>query len=118
VLRAGEIVLVAPEGTRSNQLQEGKEGVAYLASRSGAPVVPVAITGAERLWSGGRPHWPWVRVRFGVPVDGASFTAGVSASYRELAAGLRDVVRCLQTSEGPAAECSPPPARAAQAGGR
>jgi len=45
VLKAGEIVLVAPEGTRSPQLSQGKEGVAYLASRSGAPVIPVAVDG-------------------------------------------------------------------------
>jgi 1-acyl-sn-glycerol-3-phosphate acyltransferase len=35
VIRAGEIVLVAPEGTRSPQLSQGKEGIAYLAGRSG-----------------------------------------------------------------------------------
>ena len=71
VLRAGEIVLVAPEGTRGNQLQRGKEGVAYLASRSGAPVVPVAVDGTpgfpalrffSRRWKG-----PGARVRFGHP---------------------------------------------------
>lgn len=45
VLRAGEIVLVAPEGTRSPSLTPGKEGVAYLACRSGVPIVPVAIEG-------------------------------------------------------------------------
>ena len=45
VLRAGEIVLVAPEGTRSPQLQVGKEGIAYLASRGQVPVIPVAIDG-------------------------------------------------------------------------
>ncbi len=47
VLGVGEIVLVAPEGTRGPQLQLGKEGIAYLASRSGAPVIPVAITGTR-----------------------------------------------------------------------
>ena len=47
VLRAGEMVLMAPEGTRSlnGQLTRGKEGVAYLASRSGSPIIPVAIDG-------------------------------------------------------------------------
>jgi 1-acyl-sn-glycerol-3-phosphate acyltransferase len=45
VLEAGEIVLVAPEATRGPALRQGKEGVAYLASRSDAPVVPVAIQG-------------------------------------------------------------------------
>ncbi len=45
VLGAGEIVLVAPEGTRSPALTRAKEGIAYLANRSGAKVVPVAIDG-------------------------------------------------------------------------
>lgn len=70
VLRAGEIILVAPEATRSPQLQQGKEGVAYLASRSGAPIVPVAIEGTEgfpslpflKRWRG-----PGAQVRFGRP---------------------------------------------------
>jgi 1-acyl-sn-glycerol-3-phosphate acyltransferase len=37
VLEAGEIVLVAPEGTRHAALRDVKEGVAYLAYKSGAP---------------------------------------------------------------------------------
>jgi 1-acyl-sn-glycerol-3-phosphate acyltransferase len=70
VLKAGEIVLVAPEGTRSTQLSQGKEGVAYLASRSGAPVIPVAIDGtigypAFRL--GQRWKGPGAHVTFGKP---------------------------------------------------
>ena len=44
-LRAGEPVLVAPEGTRGPALQRGKEGVAYLASRSQAPILPAAVEG-------------------------------------------------------------------------
>ena len=47
VLRAGEIVLVAPEGTRGSQLRRGKEGVAYLASRTDTPIIPVAIQGTQ-----------------------------------------------------------------------
>lgn len=45
VLEAGEIVLVAPEGTRGPALQTGKEGVAFLAYHTDAPIVPVAIEG-------------------------------------------------------------------------
>jgi len=45
VLDAGEIVLVAPEGTRSPALTRAKEGIAYLANRSGVMVIPVAIDG-------------------------------------------------------------------------
>lgn len=47
VLAAGEVILVAPEGTRGKSLGEGKEGVAYLAARSASPVIPVAIDGTE-----------------------------------------------------------------------
>ena len=71
VIRAGEIVLVAPEGTRGTQLSQGKEGIAYLASRSGAPIVPVAVEGtpgfpALRFLS---PRWrgPGAVVRYGKP---------------------------------------------------
>ncbi len=47
VLSAGELILMAPEGTRGRALQQGKEGVTYLASRSGAPIIPVAISGTR-----------------------------------------------------------------------
>jgi 1-acyl-sn-glycerol-3-phosphate acyltransferase len=70
VLKAGEIVLVAPEGTRSPQLQRGKEGVAYLAGRSGAPVIPVALEGTEGFPALRYTHrWSQVgaSVRFGRP---------------------------------------------------
>ena len=70
VLRAGEIILVAPEGTRGPALKQGREGVAYLASRSGAPVVPVAIDGTEgfpALRYTQRWHQPGAHIRFGRP---------------------------------------------------
>jgi 1-acyl-sn-glycerol-3-phosphate acyltransferase len=47
VLEAGEMILMAPEGTRHARLQRGKEGVAYLATRSGAAVIPVAVEGTD-----------------------------------------------------------------------
>jgi 1-acyl-sn-glycerol-3-phosphate acyltransferase len=70
VLSAGEILLVAPEGTRNTHLQPGKEGLAYLASRSGAAVIPTMIEGTPKFpslrfasaWQG-----PGVHVRFGRP---------------------------------------------------
>jgi 1-acyl-sn-glycerol-3-phosphate acyltransferase len=70
VLKAGEIILVAPEGTRGTALQEGKEGVAYIASRSGAPVVPVAIdqtTGFPSFPLSKRWQQPGAVIRFGKP---------------------------------------------------
>lgn len=70
VLKAGEIVLIAPEGTRGSHLQPGKEGVAYLASRSGVPIVPVAVEGTKNFpalrftspWAG-----PGASIKFGRP---------------------------------------------------
>jgi len=49
LMENGKCLVIAPEGTRSRvgSLIQGKSGVAYLAARSGFPVVPVAITGTE-----------------------------------------------------------------------
>lgn len=48
-MEKGGMLAIAPEGTRSKTeaLQEGKMGVAFLASKSGYPIVPVALTGTE-----------------------------------------------------------------------
>jgi len=48
-MKQGGLFVIAPEGTRSQTeaLQEGKRGVAFLASKSGYPVLPVALTGTE-----------------------------------------------------------------------
>ena len=49
LMEAGNSLVIAPEGTRSKtgSLAQGKQGVAYLAARSGFPVIPVGITGTE-----------------------------------------------------------------------
>jgi 1-acyl-sn-glycerol-3-phosphate acyltransferase len=52
VLERGEVLGVAPEGTRSrvtHSLQEGKTGAAYLATRANVPLVPVALTGTQHV---------------------------------------------------------------------
>jgi 1-acyl-sn-glycerol-3-phosphate acyltransferase len=51
ILGEGGIIGMAPEGTRSptGALQEGHTGVAYLASRAGVPILPVAVTGTEKM---------------------------------------------------------------------
>ncbi len=48
-LKTGGILAVAPEGTRSHTgpLQTGKTGAAYLADRTGVPILPLAIWGQE-----------------------------------------------------------------------
>ena len=51
-LRRGDILVLAPEGTRSGtgQLQKGFAGVVALAARSRVPIYPVAHFGGERLY--------------------------------------------------------------------
>jgi len=48
-MKRGGLLVIAPEGTRSKTetMQQGKMGVAFLASKSGYPVLPVAVTGTE-----------------------------------------------------------------------
>ncbi len=48
-MKAGGILVIAPEGTRSKTeaLAEGRPGVAYLAMKAGVPIVPIALTGTE-----------------------------------------------------------------------
>jgi len=49
VLKAGRILIIDPEGTRSGdgRLQQGHAGVVLLALRSGAPLLPVVFYGSE-----------------------------------------------------------------------
>lgn len=48
-LRAGGVLVLAPEGTRSRSgaLIEGRHGISYLAAKSGVPIYPVGITGTQ-----------------------------------------------------------------------
>jgi len=48
-LNEGRMLSLAPEGRQSvtGSLEEGEDGAAFLALKSGAPIVPVALTGLE-----------------------------------------------------------------------
>ena len=48
-LKAGRILALAPEGTRSGtgQLQQAHPGLVLIAQRSGAPMLPIAFHGSE-----------------------------------------------------------------------
>ncbi len=83
-LRAGELLIIAPQGTIPRGMDffdpvlQGKTGAARLAAVTGAPVIPLGVWGTEQVWPRSsrlpkvtklvRP--PKVRVRVGPPVEG------------------------------------------------
>jgi 1-acyl-sn-glycerol-3-phosphate acyltransferase len=83
VLGRGEAFGIYPEGTRSRdgRLYRGRTGVAHLALTSGAPVVPVGLTGTEDIQPVGTtfPRRAAVTVRFGKPLQFQHAYDGVPA---------------------------------------
>jgi 1-acyl-sn-glycerol-3-phosphate acyltransferase len=67
ILKAGGAVGVFPEGVIAPALVEAIPGSAVLALRSGAPVVPAAVWGTERIRPWSFLRRPRVVVRFGPP---------------------------------------------------
>lgn len=52
LLQSGAMILIAPEGTRNpDGMHEAKEGVAYLATKADAVILPTAISGAQHFKS-------------------------------------------------------------------
>ncbi len=79
VLRRGQVLGMYPEGTRApGELLPFLPGSAWLALRTGAPLVPTAILGTERAGEATRPRRVRVRVRFGTPI-----AVGVEPDPRE-----------------------------------
>jgi 1-acyl-sn-glycerol-3-phosphate acyltransferase len=95
-LREGNSFLIFPEGTRSRtgELLPFKKGGFILAIKGQAPVVPIAITGAQKAMRKGSPliYPVTVRVRIGEPVE----TAGMTVDDRDtLVAAVRERIKAL-----------------------
>ncbi|MEV5482060.1 lysophospholipid acyltransferase family protein [Streptomyces sioyaensis] len=73
LLEEGKVFGIYPEGTRSpdGRLYRGRTGIARLTLMTGAPVVPFAMIGTDKVQPGGkgRPRIAPVTVRFGAPLD-------------------------------------------------
>jgi 1-acyl-sn-glycerol-3-phosphate acyltransferase len=71
VLYSGKPLLIAPEGSRSHTpgLRRGLPGVAYVIEKTGVPVVPVGVTGADDdfLKRALRLHRSNLKMRIGKP---------------------------------------------------
>ncbi|MCA1189753.1 MULTISPECIES: 1-acyl-sn-glycerol-3-phosphate acyltransferase [Saccharopolyspora] len=88
VLRAGGLVAVFPEGTRSGggDVANAEHGAAWLARTSGARMLPVACRGTRRPEGRGRRLLPRVDVLFGEPVTlpVAKGRAGLTAATEQV----------------------------------
>jgi len=99
VLKSGGILGIFPEGTRnlSGETQEAHAGVVFLAQRTGAPIVPIGISGTERIFS---PRFPWyrrarVQLIFGPPFTLAELGAETRADRDALAHAIMARVAAL-----------------------
>ncbi|ALV36843.1 lysophospholipid acyltransferase family protein [Streptomyces sp. CdTB01] len=73
ILEEGRVFGIYPEGTRSpdGRLYRGRTGIARLTLMTGAPVVPFAMIGTDKIQPGGAgmPRPAKVRVRFGPAME-------------------------------------------------
>ncbi|KOU53435.1 acyl-phosphate glycerol 3-phosphate acyltransferase [Streptomyces sp. WM6378] len=99
VLGDGGVLGVFPEGTRSHdgRLYKGKVGVAAMALRSGAPVVPVAMIGTFEAQPKGRrlPRRVPITLRFGEPLDFSRY-AGMENERLVLRAVTDEIMYAVQ----------------------
>ena len=79
VLKRGMALGIAPEGTRSKtgEMQEAKPGTIMLAMKSGAPILPIGITGTEAAFDDLK-HFrrPELKAIFGKPFMVPEFEPG------------------------------------------
>lgn len=72
ILGQGKVLNVFPEGTINlhGNVMEGKQGVAWLALKTNAPIVPVKIIGTDKLLPDGEvfPKMGRARIIFGRPI--------------------------------------------------
>ena len=107
VLRAGELVGIFPEGTRSpdGRLYRGRTGVAKLALDARVPLIPVGIIGTDRVQPVGarvpRLGFP-IEIRIGKPLDLSAWQdrdLPVGRVRREITDALMAEIRALSGQE-------------------
>jgi 1-acyl-sn-glycerol-3-phosphate acyltransferase len=105
LLAAGKALGIYPEGTRSpdGRLYKFRTGVARLALRSGAPVIPVGLVGTDQVLIAGDRRWHRrpIAVHFGAPLDfsGRGEDERSARVLREITEAVRTAVQHLSGQE-------------------
>ena len=103
LLREGALFGIYPEGTRSpdGRLYRGRPGIGWLALNSGLPVIPVAMSGTDRVLPPGHkvPRVGKIKIRIGEPLTFESVRALPSAS-RQRRAITDEVMKAIQALSG------------------
>jgi len=103
LLKEGQLFGIYPEGTRSpdGRLYRGRTGVGYLALHSGAPVIPVAMIGTDRMLPPGAriPRPGKIEIRIGEPLTFDQYRDG-PAGARQRRAVTDEVVQAIQRLSG------------------
>jgi 1-acyl-sn-glycerol-3-phosphate acyltransferase len=94
IVEQGGSVLVFPEGTavagEEGALGELHDGAAYLSATTGAPLLPVGLTGTKELWLRRT-----LTMRVGRPIYPQSLQGDNRARTHELTSRLREELRAL-----------------------
>jgi len=105
VLAEGKALGIFPEGTRSpdGRLHKFRTGVARIALRSGAPVVPVGLVGTREVQPPDSKLWRRapVQVNFGEPMAFGHLTSQERSSrvLRQVTEQIREAVQALSGQE-------------------
>jgi 1-acyl-sn-glycerol-3-phosphate acyltransferase len=103
LLREGALFGIYPEGTRSpdGRLYRGRTGIGWLALNSGLPVIPVAMSGTDRVLPPGQkvPRLSRIGIRIGEPLTFEAQRRLPSAA-RQRRAVTDEVMKSIQALSG------------------
>ena len=99
VVRNGGAVLIFPEGSRSpdGKLQPAQPGIGMIVAKTGAPVVPVRVSGSFQAFPRGTaiPRFVPVKVTIGAPVLFEESGTEDRAFYQKASNRIMDAVAAL-----------------------
>ena len=103
LLRRGALFGIYPEGTRSpdGRLYRGRTGIGWLAANSGLPVIPVAMSGTDRVLPPGHkvPRFTKIRITVGEPLTFESYQ-DLPSPARQRRAITDEVMKSIQVLSG------------------